>query len=86
MIEKVILAIITSVLQFMMSRYDQRNAAKAEVYRDLWERARKAYEWERGAVGADDGGATLRVRDGASTIKLQGDNSATDRSATPPSV
>lgn len=86
MIEKILMAIVMSVLQFLAQRKDLKDAAKAEVYRELWDRSRKAYEWEQGAVATHDGGATLRVRDGAPPLQLHRDDSGADRSPLPPHV
>jgi TRAP-type mannitol/chloroaromatic compound transport system substrate-binding protein len=72
-IEKAIMAVVLAVIQFLASRHDQKNAAKAEVYRDLWAHAKRAYEWERDAHDTDTG-ADLRVRPSAGRIELQNDD------------
>lgn len=70
MLEKIILSLVVGVLKYFMDRHTQNQSAKAEVYRELWANAKKAYEWETGAAASPDGGADLRVKDGAGTIKL----------------
>jgi len=86
MIEKILIGLVVGLLQYLAARRDQRNAAQAEVYRDAWKLAQKAYNWEVGAVQQPDGGTALRVREGAGTIELQGDRPDTERPGTPPSV
>ncbi len=77
MIEKILVGLVVGILQYLMARKDLRDSAKAEVYREMYERAQKAYDWEI-AVGPD-GGGDLRVRDGASPIELSGGRTNTDR-------
>jgi len=76
--EKALVALVVGILQYLMGRHDQRNAAKAEVYRDLWIRAQEAYEWKQQAAVAADGGATLRVQPGAGRIELPRDGAGPD--------
>lgn len=71
--EKALVALVVGILQYLMGRQDQRNAAKAEVYRDLWIRAQEAYDWKSHAAAAPDGGATLRVQPGSTGIQLSRD-------------
>ncbi len=82
MIEKILVGLVVGILQYLMARKDLRDAAKAEVYRELYERAQKAYDWEVGAANRPDGGGDLRVQDGASSIRLSSRGSDTDRSST----
>ncbi len=83
MLEKVILGVVVGVLRYFMDRHAHTNAAKAEVYRELWTNAKKAYEWEAQAATAPDGGAALRVQPGSSGIVLQDHGPNTERPAPP---
>jgi len=85
-IEKLLIGLALGVLQFLAQRRDQRNAAQAEVYREAWALAKKAYEWETDAIRTPDGGATLRVRDGAGPIQLHREGPGTHSPTPPPSV
>ena len=86
MIEKLLVGLALGILQFLAQRRDQRNAAQAEVYREAWTLAKKAYEWETTAVRTPDGGATLRVRDGAGPIQLHREGPSPNGSTPPSSV
>ena len=86
MIEKILVGLAVGILQYLAARRDQRNAAQAEVYREAWNLAKKAYEWEVGAAVQPGGGTELRVREGAGTIELQSDRPDPQRPSAPPSV
>lgn len=84
MIEKILLGVIVGVLKAFMDRHAQTNAAKAEVYRELWANAKRAYEWESAAATQSDAGATLRVREQGGRVKLQSDDADPSGGTTPP--
>lgn len=84
MIEKIILGVVVGVLKYFADRHAQTNAAKAEVYRELWANAKAAYEWEATAAAQPDGGAHLRVRQPGARIKLSGGAADSDGPTTPP--
>lgn len=68
--EKLIVAVILGLMQWVASRKDQTDAAKGKVYRELWQNAKLAYEWEAGAAAQPNGGAGLRVEKPDRRIKL----------------
>lgn len=82
MLEKLILGVVVGALKYFADRYAQTNAAKAEVYHELWKSAKTAYEWEA-AAARHDGGADLRVREQGGRIELQSNDPTVDRGAPP---
>lgn len=86
MLEKVLLGVVLGVLKFFMDRHTQNQSAKAEVYRELWAQAKKAYEWETAATARSDGGAELRVHDPTARIKLSDTTASSGGPTSPPQV
>lgn len=74
MIEKILVGVVVGILKYLDTRRDQTRAAHNEVYREIWDLAKRAYEWEVAAAESPDGGSHLRVRDGASPIRLSRDH------------
>ena len=72
-------AIALKFIQAWLARADLQQKAKLELALDIErvgnEAARRALEWKADAASRSDGGAGLRVREGAGGIALPGEDS-----------
>jgi hypothetical protein len=71
---EVLARLAVAVLQWFMARKDLTDKVRLEVANGVLELAVRANEWKAVAAGRPDGGATLRVRDGAGTLILPSDD------------
>lgn len=83
---KILAAALVELLRYFQARQDIQELVRKEIEAAGLKDANEALGWKAAAVGAPDGGATIRVRDGALSITLPGRDPNTRSRATDPEM
>ena len=79
---QVLAQLAVAILQWIAGRQDLKNSVLRKAQLENNQLVIQALEWKTSAIGQPDGGASLRVRDGADEIKLPSSDTRANMQAT----